>query len=115
MQAIETAKIELAGKIATNIAALIESNISNQQLNSEEAASITKSVAVAKNLISQKLGQIIIPFEVYRKIDKNIEANIRIAYNNQIAREIAIGTIREQLEKDTELTKQRLDEILSKN
>ena len=39
LQANEIAKFELAGTIATNVAALIESNIANAQLNTEEAAS----------------------------------------------------------------------------
>jgi hypothetical protein len=41
LQATETAKLELAGQINTQVAALIENSIANQQLNTEEAASIT--------------------------------------------------------------------------
>ena len=39
IQATETAKLNIAGSITTQIAALIENNIANQQLNNEEAAS----------------------------------------------------------------------------
>ncbi len=53
LQATEAAKLELAGTIATNVAALIENNIANSQLNTEEAASVTRTVAASKNIIAQ--------------------------------------------------------------
>ncbi len=59
LQAMETAKLELAGQINTQIAALIENSIANQQLNNEEAASVTKTVAASKNLIAQEIGQLL--------------------------------------------------------
>jgi hypothetical protein len=111
VQAYETAKLELAGKIATNTAALIKSNIVNQQLNAEEAASITKIVAVAKNMIAQKIGRVITLVELYKKVGKGIEVNIRIAYNSEIAYEIAKNVIRKKLEEETDLLQEELDKI----
>jgi len=77
--------MELAGTIATEVAALIENNIANQQLNTEEAASVTKTVAGAKNIIAQELGRVIPLVEVYRKYNRSVEVNLRIAYDSKLA------------------------------
>jgi len=57
IQATETAKLTIAGSITTQIAALIENNIANQQLNTEEAASVTKTVAASKKYDSTGIGK----------------------------------------------------------
>jgi hypothetical protein len=113
IQATETAKLELAGTITTNVAALIESNIANQQLNLKDAASVTKTVAASKNIIAQELGRVLPLFEVYKKIGKNnIEADIRLAYNSATAYEVAKKVIRKNLEEQTEIMQEKLDELM---
>lgn len=115
MQAQEVAKTNLAGQISTNVGALIESNIANQQLNADEAASVTKTVAGSKNLIAQEIGRTITLFKIYRKSGKNIECNVRIAYNQEMAIEQAKKVIRQQLEEDTDLIQDKLDKIMNFN
>lgn len=112
LQATEAAKLELAGTIATNVAALIENNIANAQLNSEEAASVTKTVAGAKNIIAQEIGRIITIIELYKDINKNIEANVRIAYNSEMAVEMAKKVVRKQLEEETEIIQRKLEYLM---
>ena len=73
IQATEVAKLDLAGQISNNIAALIENSIANQQLNTEDAATVTKTVAASKNLIAQELGGVLPMVEFYKNINKNIE------------------------------------------
>ena len=85
LQAMELAKLELAGLVQTNVAALIENSVANSQLNNEEAASVTKTVAASKNIIAQEIGRVITMFEIYKKINKNVEASVRIGYNTEIA------------------------------
>lgn len=113
LQATEAAKLELAGTIATNIAALIENNIANSQLNMEEAASVTKTVAASKNIIAQELGMVIPLVELYRNIDKNMEANVRIAYNSDIAMELAKRVIRKSLEEETNILQDKLEKLMN--
>lgn len=48
MQTFELAKQNLAGQIQTEITALIENTVANEQLEAEQAASITRSVMSAK-------------------------------------------------------------------
>ncbi|NOX86118.1 MAG: hypothetical protein GXO86_09165 [Chlorobi bacterium] len=113
LQAGETAKLNLAGQISTSIAGLIENSIANQQLSAEEAASVTKTVAASKNLIAQKLGRVLTTVEMYKKMGNNIESNIFLAYNYQMALETGKKVIRQQLEEQTNILHEKLDKILN--
>lgn len=112
LQATETAKLELAGQINTQVAALIENSIANQQLNTEEAASITKTVAASKNLIAQEIGRIIPVVEMYKKIGTNVEANVRLAYNLETAFDVAKKVIRKSLEEETKIAHEKLEKLM---
>jgi hypothetical protein len=61
MQALELAKQNLAGQVQTEVTALIENTVANEQLQADQAESITRSVMASKNLISQSLGRTIPP------------------------------------------------------
>jgi len=115
LQATEAAKMELAGTIATQVAALVENNIANQQLNTEEAASVTKTVAAAKNIIAQELGRVIPLVEVYRKYDGTVEVNLRIAYDSKLAMDQAKVSVRKKLEEETNIMQDKLDKLLNFN
>ena len=113
LQALELAKLELAGIVQTNIVAIIENSVANNQLSREDAASITKTVAASKNIIAQEIGRVITLFEIYREIgDKNIESSVRIGYNSKMAHETAKDAIKQQLEERTEELHNKLDKIL---
>ncbi len=113
LQATELAKLELAGSISTQVAALIESSIANQQLSREEAASVTKTVAAAKNIIAQELGRTIPLFEIYRDVgDNNVECNVRIAYNSKKAQEVARQAIKKKLEEETDIAQDKLEKLM---
>lgn len=100
IQAIELAKMNLAGLIQTQVAALTESTVANEQLSAEQAASITRSVTASKSAISQKLGRVVTVLECYRVLkNKNKEVRIQIAYNQQMAYEAAAAAIKQDLEK----------------
>jgi hypothetical protein len=113
LQANEAAKLELAGSIASNVAALMENNFANSQLNTEEAASVTQTIAASKTIIAQEIGRIIPLVEMYRKIDKNMEANVRIGYNVEMANEMAKKVIRKNLEEQTDLLQDKLDKLMN--
>ena len=112
IQATETAKLNIAGNITTQIAALIENNIANQQLNNEEATSVTKTIAASKNMIAQELGRTLMLVEIYKKIGKNVECDIRLAYDYKNAKEIAKKVMRQELEKQTNILQDKLDKIM---
>ncbi|MCB0497719.1 MAG: hypothetical protein KDC79_16370 [Cyclobacteriaceae bacterium] len=113
LQATELAKLELAGSISTQVAALIENSIANQQFNAEEAASVTKTVAASKNIIAQELGRTLPLFEIYRTLkNKNVEANVRIAYNSKKAMEVAQRAISKKLEEETDIAHDKLEKLM---
>lgn len=112
LQATELAKLELAGLVQTNVAALIENSIANNQLNNEEAASVTKTVAASKNIIAQEIGRVIFLFEIMKKIDKNVEVSVRVGYNNDLAQEVAKKAIRKKLEEETDILHEKLEKLM---
>jgi hypothetical protein len=112
LQATELAKLELAGLVQTNVAALIENSIANNQLNNEEAASVTKTVAASKNIIAQEIGRVIFLFEIMKKVDKNVEVSVRVGYNNDLAQEVAKKAIRKKLEEETDILHEKLEKLM---
>ena len=113
MQALELAKQNLAGQVQTEVTALIENTVANQQLAREEAASITESVLASKNLISQSIGRVIPVVEAYRtKNNKNKEVMVQIAYNSEMAMEAAKKAIRKDLEDKGSKLHEQLDQVL---
>ena len=113
MQALELAKQNLAGQIQTEVTALVENTVANEQLSGEEAESVTRSVLAAKNLISQSLGRTIPVVEVYRTLsNKNKEVLVRIAYSGDAAKKIAKEAVRKDLEQRGDNLHNKLDELL---
>lgn len=113
MQALELAKQNLAGQIQTEITALIENSVANQQLANEDAESLTQSIMAGKNLISQSIGRTIPVVECYRiKTNKNKEVLVRIAYNSKMAKAAAKRAVQEELKDKSEDLHKKLDEIM---
>lgn len=113
MQALELAKQNLAGQIQTEITALVENTVANEQLSAEEAASVTRSVMSGKNLISQSIGRTIPVVEAYRTLsNKNKEVLVRIAYNSEMAKETAKDIVRKDLEQKGDELHGDLDRLL---
>ncbi len=113
MQAVNLAKIELAGNIATEVAALIESRVGNNQTDPAEAVSTSESVMGAKSAIAQSIGRTIIALEVYRDLrNKNKEVRVMIFYNAEMAKAAAKAAIKEDLQKKGDKLVDQLDNIL---
>lgn len=112
IQAVELAKQNLAGQIQTEITALVENSVANEQLSAEEAASVTKTIVAGKNLISQSIGRVIPVVECYRtKSNKNKEVRVQVAYNSEMAKAAAKRAVRESLEDETEELHDKLDKL----
>ena len=113
MQALELAKQNLAGQIQTEVTALIESTIANEQMVQSDAASITRSVMASKNLISQSIGRVIPVVETYRVVNgNNREVLIRIAYSQEMAKNAAKRAIQKDLEQRGDSLHNKLDQLL---
>lgn len=112
MQAYEVAKVNLAGQIGTEVAGLIETNIANAQLNAEEAASVTETVATFKSIVGSKLGRTSTLFEADKTIGKNTEVFVTIGYSYAAAVEMAKDIIRKELKEKIKVKSDKLDKIL---
>lgn len=102
MQAMELAKIEMAGLIESNISSKTESAITNKRLSAEEAESIVSVVQTSRNSVMQRLGKMIVVIELYRDVKKGKEVLVRLAYNTEQSQKEAIEAIRCQLELSPE-------------
>ena len=103
----------LAGQIQTEVTALIENTVANEQLAAEDAVSITETVMASKNLISQSIGRVITVLECYRILDnKNREVLVRIAYNGEMAKLAAKNAVKEKLANKSEKLHQQLYKAL---
>ena len=112
-QATNLAKLDLAGKIQTEVTELIDNKLANKQLNQKQAASLAESVAASKNLVSQKLGRVLVPIKMYRDLsNSNIEVRTVMYYNHDMAMDILKQTMREDLEKKADDLSKQLDKLL---
>ncbi len=103
----------LAGQIQTEVTALVENTVANNQLSAEEAASISETVMSSKNLISQSIGRVQTVVECYRINSKgNNEVLVRIAYNGEMAKQAAAKALRKQLEEKGADLHDQLDKVL---
>lgn len=113
MQALELAKQNLAGQIQTEITALIENTVANEQMDQGEAASLTRSVMASKNLISQSVGRVVPVVETYRVVNgNNREVLVRIAYSQDMAKKAAKRAVKKELEQRGDSLHNKLDELL---
>ena len=113
MQALELAKQNLAGQIQTEVTALVENTVANEQMDQGDAASITRSVMASKNLISQSIGRVVPVVETYKVVNgNNRQVLVRIAYSMNMAKSAAKKAIKEDLEKRGEELHGKLDELL---
>lgn len=111
-QALELAKQNLAGEIQSEITALIENTVANQQLNAEEAASVVQTISASKNAIVQSLGRVLPVVEAYRdKPNKNKEVLVRLAYNQDNAKQAVKQVVRDELERKGDMLHGQLDRI----
>lgn len=113
MQALELAKMNLAGQIETEITALVESTVANKQLEANEAASIVETIQASKNVISKRIGRVVPVVEVYRESrNKNKEVRVLLFYNRKTGMESAKQVIREELQKKGDKLHEKLDQVL---
>ncbi len=91
MQAMELAKVELAGQLKTHVAALTTANIANAQLSGVDAETEQSIVQTAKNITAATLTQIKPTVVLYRtKIPKK-----ELKKNNK--QQLAPGTVEVQV------------------
>ena len=99
LQATTMAKQQLAGQIATEVAALVESKVENHQLSDDDAQSLISVVTSGQQLISQKIGRVIPVIEIYRDKGKNKEVSVTVAYRTDMIMKTARELMIQELSK----------------
>lgn len=119
MQALEMAKLALAGQVQTRMASLITANIGNIQNSTVDATTVNEVIQSAKNIIAMNLGQVDPNFkifrthETYKPIEKgNVEMQVRIFYDKAQAEIQAKETIKEELKKKTNANEEELKKLM---
>jgi hypothetical protein len=112
-QAIEFAKLQLAGTIESNIASMIKGNLANSQESTADATSVTEIVQSSKNIIAQQMGYINPSFKIYRNLkDNKVEVQVRIFYETSQSWAIAKKAIRQELKDKLKKTDEEVDKLL---
>ncbi len=114
MQALTVAKLKLASLVESNVNALVEANLANQQINNEDASSITRTLANSKELISAQLGYVEPTFTIYRTPanPKNSEVQIRIFYDVEQSLQIAKKVIQKELKDKLKVNEEQLNKMM---
>ena len=112
MQAVELAKVRLVGLIESNMKTIVESNLSNNQLDNKDAVSINKTIEVSSNSVSKKLNRVQIFFEVYRQIGNNTEVQVMIGYNYKQVQDLMLIEMKKELDKETGEIRKKFDKYL---
>ena len=114
MQATNTAKLDIAGQIQTQIASVIEQKIANNEISADNAVAVNSFVSASKSVINNTLGRVIKFVEIYRTLEKgNIEAMVTLGYNTEIAQKEAIKAMQKTLDSDAEELMKELDALLA--
>ncbi len=113
MQAMELAKQNLAGQIQSEITALVENTVANDQMSDGDAESLTKSVMASKNLISQSIGRLVPVVETYRDLGNKKEVLVRIAFSQKMAKAAAKRAVKKELEERGDALHEKLDDLLN--
>ena len=114
IQALTVAKLALASQVESNVKALLSANLANQQLNNEDAASITQTLANSKELISAQLGYVEPVFKIYRipANPKNSEVQMRIFYDVEQSLQIAKKVIQKELKDKLKINEEQINKMM---
>ncbi len=112
-QATALAKQNIAEKIQTEVAALIETEGANEQISEDEVNSFVKTINASKQLISQNIGRVIDVIEIYRMVPgKKREVRIMIAYNSEMAKRAARKAIIDGMKGESSQLMDKLEKML---
>ena len=112
-QADNLSKMNLAGKMETHVVQIIDNKLANEQISERDANSLAKSVSTGKNLIAQRLGQVVTPVKMYRELPNgNIEVRVVVFYSQALAMKAAKEVMRAELEKEADDLAKELHNIL---
>lgn len=110
--AIEACKIYIAGYMQSHIMGLVKSDLSNQELSTSEAESISKMVSSYENWIAANLGPVN-PVAVFYRDEKGgiLDVSVCVSYDLEYNLERVRNKTLRKLEDDTDIARERLEEV----
>ena len=113
-QATELAKIDIAGKIASELAGIAKTNLGNQQVSPDRAENLVKTIGAYKSYVAAKLVNIITCVDMYKTDPKSGQNTVSIViyYNRDEAVKAGMEEIRNQMLKESEELAEELDNLL---
>ncbi len=112
-QATELAKIDIAGKITSELAGIAETNLGNSQTDPGQAAAIVKTIGAYKNFVAAKLVNIISVIDMYKKESNgNTTVSIGLFYNKEEAVKAGLQAVRDQMMQESQALGEELDSLL---
>jgi len=113
MSATNTAKLDIAGQIQTQIASVVEQKIANNEISADNAVAVNSFVSASKSVINNTLGRVLKFIEIYKTLENgNIQAQVTLGYNTEIATKEAILAMLKTLDADAEDLMKELDALL---
>ena len=104
--ALANARVELAGTLGFEVAALVEEGTNNNAYSEEEQETLSKVMQSSKTLIQQKVGRTEVVMEAYRKVGNSTEVMIRISADGNVSKAAILSMfgedqkeLRDKLEK----------------
>lgn len=112
MQAENVAKVRIAGRIGSSVAALADVALANSELDPSLAASIGKAIENSKILVSGKLGRIAVPFEIYRQNKSTYDVRLTVIYDMKNATKAFVDTMKDELKNESEENRAKLEALM---
>lgn len=115
-QAMEAAKLQLAGQISNEVVQIIEGKIANEQIDRETGNSLTKMVSGSKNYVIESLPYVKPRLKVIREVGKrDVEVQVKLFYSYEeslaAAQASAERRAREELEDQADDLIEEIDGI----
>ena len=93
--ALANARVELAGNVGMEVAALVEEGTNNNAYSEEEQETLSKLMQSSRTLIQQKLGRTEVIMEAYRKIGNSTEVMVRISADGSVSKAAILSMFNE--------------------
>lgn len=110
--ALDNARIGLAGQVQAEVSALISNNKANSQYSTSDVETIDEFISNSKTLIQKELGSIKPVIRMYRESGGNVEYRYTIMYDLKEARRVTKKLIKKGLQEKLKENEEDLDKLL---
>lgn len=110
--ALDNARVELAGLISSQVANLIKTNKASTQLSEQDFETIDKFLSSSQTFVNAELGMINPVVKAEKKTNGVIERRVVLGYSFEQARKVAQNLVKKQLEDELDANDAELQKLL---